>query len=282
MKRISTLFGYSMVLLFCGACNNPSTSSNANGEEVLDYTLVWSDEFDQDGAPDTTKWGYDLGDACNLPAGCGWGNNELQHYTNAPTNVKVENGHLVITLRNQQMGQSDYSSARIKTLGKGDWKYGKMVTRAKLPKGLGVWPAIWMLPSKSMYGGWPESGEIDIMENVGYAPDTIVSTAHTGAFNHMIGTHKNGSIAVPDNGAVFHDYILEWDADKYVCYVDDQHVFTYENDGTGSKSWPFDQDFHLIINLAFGGNWAGKHGVDASVLPASLVVDHVRVYQKGQ
>lgn len=267
--------------IFMIACTSNSHSDTGSSDSTKgDYELVWSDEFDYEGAPDSTKWIFDIGDACDLPQGCGWGNQELQHYTDDASNVHVKNGNLVITLRNEQIGNSNHSSARIKTLGKGDWTYGKMVTRAKLPKGLGVWPAIWMMPTESKYGGWPKSGEIDIMENVGYAPDTIVSTAHTGSFNHMIGTHKNGSVYIPDNGDVFHDYILEWDADQYACYVDDQHVFTYKNDGTGSMSWPFDQDFHLIINLAFGGNWAGKNGVNPEVLPASLIVDYVKVYQK--
>lgn len=267
------------LLFFCLGCQSGTGSNHTKHLSTKSYELVWSDEFDYTGAPDSTKWVYDIGDACDLPAGCGWGNNELQHYTADTQNVSVKNGIMTITLRNEKIGQSDYSSTRIKTFGKGDWTYGKIVTRAKLPKGKGVWPAIWMLPSENKYGGWPRSGEIDIMENVGYAPDSIVSTAHTGAFNHIKGTHKNGELYIPDNGEVFHDYILEWDENYYSCFVDDKHVFTYMNDESGWMSWPFNQDFHLIINLAYGGNWAGKHGVDSSTLPASLSIDYVRVYQ---
>ena len=269
---------YILVVISTDKC----ADDGKKGEDVNsipEYQLVWSDDFDYPGILDSTKWVHDIGDGCNLPSGCGWGNNELQYYTSESKNVEVVDGHLQITLNKELIANSKYTSARVNTLGKGDWKYGRIITRAKLPKGVGVWPAIWMMPSDDKYGGWPECGEIDIMENVGYDPDTIVSTAHTGSFNHMIGTHKNGSLYVPDNGEVFHDYILDWDKNHYSCYVDDRHVFTYKNDGNGSMSWPFDQKFHLIINLAFGGNWAGKNGVAPESLPATFLIDYVRVYQ---
>jgi hypothetical protein len=156
--------------------------------------LVWADEFSTDGLPDSTKWGYDIGNGC--PVNCGWGNNELQYYTsNRQQNARVKEGHLIIEARREKMGDMEYSSARLVSKKKGDWTYGRIDVRAKLPVGTGVWPAIWMLPTDWVYGGWPGSGEIDIMEHVGYIPDSIFGTVHTNLFNGMLGTQKSKGIA---------------------------------------------------------------------------------------
>lgn len=236
--------------------------------------LVWSDEFDVDGAPDASKWSYDLADGC--PNNCGWGNAELQSYTNRTKNVRVEDDKLKIELRKEN---ERFTSARLVSKGKGDWTYGRFEIRAKLPSALGTWPAIWMLPTDNVYGNWPRSGEIDIMENVGYDPDTIIASAHTFAYNHGIDTHKKAALHVPDCSEEFHVYSLEWNEEKYDVYVDEKLLFTFNNENKSSKEWPFDQRFHLILNLAFGGNWGGKMGVDPSALPVTMVVDYVRVYQ---
>jgi beta-glucanase (GH16 family) len=143
-----------------------------------------------------------------------------------------------------------------------------------------MWPAIWMLPTEGKYGGWPASGEIDIMENVGYDPFIIVASAHTKSYNHVQGTQKNNKITVADCHTTFHVYALEWEAAEYRVFVDDQLFFTFKNEGTGFKEWPFDQKFHLLLNLAVGGNWGGKNGIDEAIFPRSMVVDYVRVYQK--
>lgn len=243
------------------------------------YTLVWSDEFDTAGHPDADKWSYDVGDGC--PRICGWGNNEQEYYTEQTLkNARVDDGHLIIEAHKETIGKRNYSSARLITKGKGDWTYGKIEVRAKNPSGTGTWPAIWMLPTENKYGGWPGSGEIDIMEHVGYASDSIFSTVHTLAYNHMHGTQRGGSKAIPDSESAFHVYGIDWKKDKIDFQIDGSTIFTFENEQKSLKEWPFDQDFHLILNLAVGGHWGGKYGVDDNIWPQSMLVDYVRVYKK--
>ncbi len=240
------------------------------------WQMVWNDEFNYKGLPDTTKWSYDTGGNS-----WGWGNNEAQHYTAFdPDNAYVDDGKLTITARIDSMGGKRYTSARIRTKGKGDWLYGRFEIRAKLPAGVGTWSAIWMLPSDNVYGGWPASGEIDIMENVGYDPDNIVSTAHTKSYNHVQGTQTSGYLEVPTCHSDFHLYALEWEENEYRVYVDDHLHYTFKNEGTGSAEWPFDQRFHLLLNLAIGGNWGGQKGIDDTLFPHHFLIDYVRVYQK--
>ena len=238
--------------------------------------MVWNEEFDYTGLPDSAKWSYDTeGNSW------GWGNNEAQHYTAGDTaNAYVKEGLLTITARIDSMGGKRYTSARLITKGKGDWIHGRFEIRAKLPTGLGTWPAIWMLPTDWEYGGWPASGEIDIMENVGYDPDTIVGSAHTQSYNHVQGTEKNAKTYVPTSYTDFHLYALEWEEDAYRVYVDDNHYFTFKNEGTGFAEWPFDKRFHLLLNLAVGGNWGGRKGIDDSLFPHQFQIDYVRVYKK--
>lgn len=241
--------------------------------------LVWSEEFNYTGLPDSTKWGYDIGDGC--PNVCGWGNNELQYYNvRRSENARVENGYLIIEARREKTGKQEYSSARLVTKNKGDWTYGRIVIRAKLPKGRGVWPAIWMLSTDWAYGGWPESGEIDIMEHVGFMPDSIFGTVHTKKFNHMLGTQMVSSVYSQSLSTDFHDYSIEWDAEKIDFFFDGRKYHTVPNKHEGPDVWPFDRNFHLILNIAVGGNWGGKHGVDPAVWPQQMLVDYVRVYQK--
>jgi beta-glucanase (GH16 family) len=241
-------------------------------------TLVWADEFDKDGLPDSTRWGYDLGDGC--PQNCGWGNNELQYYTsNRAENARVTDGHLIIEAHREKMGTKEYSSSRMVSKHKGDWTYGKVEVRAKLPSGIGVWPAIWMLPTDWSYGGWPSSGEIDIMEFVGYIPDTIFGTVHTGKYNHVLGTQKSKGIPSSTLSTEFHTYGIFWDEKKIDFLFDDKVFHTFYNKHEGAEAWPFDRDFHMVLNMAVGGNWGGKMGVDKSIWPQQMVVDYVRVYQ---
>ena len=241
-----------------------------------EWMLVWSDEFDYNGLPDETKWSYDTAGNDS-----GWGNNELQCYTEKDAdNSYVSDGTLKIVALREESGKKDYTSARLVTKGKGDWLYGMVRVRAKLPTGRGSWPAIWMLPTDWEYGGWPASGEIDIMENVGYEPEEIVATAHTAKYNHVLNNQISGRHVVPDCFSEFHDYILEWDESSWRAYVDDRLIYVYENNGQGFESWPFDKRFHLILNLAVGGNWGGKMGVDENLFPKVFEIDYVRVYQK--
>lgn len=190
------------------------------------WRLVWHDEFNRKGLVDTAKWSYDT-----QGNNWRWGNNENQYYTESrKENACVSNGTLKITARKESMAGFNYTSARLITKHKGDWLYGRFEIRAKLPEGLGTWPAIWMLPTKDAYGNWPASGEIDIMENVGFDPGVIVASAHTKSFNHIMGTQKNAKINCRTCYTDFHIYALEWEANEYRVYLDDTLYFTYRND----------------------------------------------------
>ena len=235
--------------------------------------LVWSDEFNYQGLPDSTKWSYDTG-------GHGWGNNERQFYTaKRKANAEVKDGKLFIKAIREAYENAAYTSARLVTKHKGDWKYGKIEVRAKLPTGRGMWPAIWMLPTRDAYGTWPNSGEIDIMENVGYLPDSVFASVHTEAFNHVIGTQRTKGLLRNDLSTAFHVYGLSWTENKISISIDGETYFNFDNKKTGSAAWPFDKEFHLLLNIAVGGNWGGKKGVDDSIFPQTMEVDYVRVYQ---
>jgi beta-glucanase (GH16 family) len=230
--------------------------------------LVWSDEFDVAGAPNGSKWNFETG-------GGGWGNNELQVYTNSRTNSYVQNGVLVI---DAVKSNNTWTSARMVTAGKASWKYGRFEIKAKLPSGLGTWPAIWMMPAQSVYGGWPKSGEIDIMEHVGYDMNRIHGSIHTEAYNHPMGTQKSGNVVIPNVNTQFHVYAIEWSPEKIQWFVDNQLYFTFYNENKTYKEWPFDQEFFLILNIAIGGNWGGAQGIDPNLTLARMEVDYVRVY----
>lgn len=237
------------------------------------WKLIWSDEFNYTGLPDSSKWNYDVG-------GHGWGNSELQHYTDKQTkNAKVEGGNLVITALKEKEGANNYSSARLVTKGKADFLYGRIEVRAKLPRGRGTWPAIWMLRSSPKLV-WPDDGEIDIMEHVGYHPGFIHFSAHTKKYYHSIGTQKTDTVFIADVQDVFHVYGINWSKDKIEWFVDDKKVFEFVNEHTGNDAWPFDQPFHLLLNVAVGGFWGGAEGVDDGIFPQAMLVDYVRVYQQ--
>ena len=244
--------------------------------ETLTYELVWSDEFDTDGAPDPEKWGYDRG-------GNGWGNHELQYYSSE--NVTVADGKLIIELRQEaEEGPQQYTSARLVSRNKGDWTYGKIEVRAKLPAGRGTWPAIWMMPTRSVYGSWPLSGEIDIMEHVGFDPEVIHATVHNGAYHG--GDGKGDSRPVEGVCEDFHTYAVEWLPDRLCFSVDGEALFEYDPHAYAprppAQEWPYDQDFYLLLNVAFGGDWGGAQGVDPACLPARMEVEYVRVYQSPE
>lgn len=279
MKRIILLALFCTSLILFHSCQQkkaPPTKVLSANKEVK---LVWSDEFEIDGLPDQTKWNYDIGDGC--PRVCGWGNNELQYYTEADKrNSRVANGNLIIEAHKSPMGGKDYTSARLVTKDKGDWKYGKISIRAQLPRGLGTWPAIWMLPSVNKFGGWPNSGEIDIMEHVGYEKDTIYGTVHTTSFNHMIGTQVGRASYQPEAEATFKTYSIEWNQDQIKWSIDGVEYHAFDNKKKTEKEWPFDEQFHLILNIAVGGNWGGKMGVDSQIWPQKMMIDWVRIYQE--
>ena len=243
------------------------------------WELVWSDEFEYNGLPDPAKWGYDVG-------GHGWGNKELQFYTkDRKENARVENGHLIIEARREDWEGREYTSARLISKGKGDWLYGRIEVSAKLPSGRGTWPAIWMLPTNWDYGRWPNSGEIDIMEHVGFDPDVVHVSIHTKAYNHTLKSQKTGQVRVPNARTEFNVYAIEWEEHEIRGYINGQEYFTFRNDGLRDpgaadyETWPFDKPFHLLLNIAVGGTWGGQKGVDDTIWPQRMEVDYVRVYQ---
>jgi beta-glucanase (GH16 family) len=232
------------------------------------WRQVWADEFNGEGLVDPSKWGYETGLIRN---------DEKQYYTSArPENARVANGLLILEARKEAYQGAGYTSASLHSKGKGDWLYGRIEVRAKLPAGKGMWPAIWMMPSDPKYGGWPKSGELDVMENVGFEPKTVHFTVHTEAYNHTIGTQKSGTVDLPDLKTAFHVYGLEWSADKVAFFADDSVIFTFKNEGKGSATWPFDQPFHLKLNVAVGGSWGGA--IDDAIFPQRMEVDCARVF----
>lgn len=239
------------------------------------WRMVWSDEFDHDGAPDPAKWVFDVG-------GDGWGNKELQFYTaNRPENARVENGHLIIEARREAWKGNAYTSSRLITKGRTDWLYGRFEIRAKLPAGRGTWPAIWMLPTVWSLGDglWPDNGEIDIMEHVGHDAGTIHASLHSRLHQWRNNTQRTGTKVVPDSTSAFHTYILEWAPHEIRVLIDDVPILTAKDDGRGWESWPFNRPFYLILNLAVGGDWGSVKGIDAEAFPQRMEVDFVRVYQ---
>lgn len=265
-----------LVLMLTASIPGCSQNSDTNPKQEYAFssTPSWRDEFDYTGAPDPAKWSYDLGDH-------GWGNHELENYTNSRENSRVENGMLIIEARKGASGKQNYSSARLVTKGKGDFKYGKFEIRAKLPKGRGTWPAIWMLASTGDYGnhGWPDNGEIDIMEHVGFDQNNIHGNIHTKAFNHTIHTNKGSNVIVETASSDFHIYSCEWTPDRVSILVDGKEYFVFKKEaGYTWAEWPFDKPLHLLLNIAVGGDWGGQKGVDDTVFPQKMEVDYVRVF----
>lgn len=241
------------------------------------WSLVWADEFETDGLPDPDKWGYDVG-------GHGWGNDELQYYTESdPANARVENGHLIIEAHKQSFQGSEYTSARLVTRDYAAWKYGRFEIRAKLPPARGTWSAIWMLPVDWNLGSgkWPDVGEIDIMEHVGFDLGTVHASAHSKVHHYKSkeGPQITSDTFIPDATETFHTYVMEWSESQIKAYVDDQLYFTYQDPGLGWQNWPYQRDFYLILNIAVGGDWGGAKGIDSNSFPQRMEVDYVRIYQ---
>lgn len=235
------------------------------------WTLVWEDNFEQDGLPDPAKWSYETGYIRN---------NEKQYYTKErKENARQENGKLILEARRDKYEGHEYTSASIHTKNTATWKYGRFEVRAKVPTGNGTWPAAWMLGVNIREVGWPMSGEIDIMEYVGFDPERVHGNVHTKAYNHNINTNKGATVELPDAHENFHLYAVEWTPEKIDFFVNDEKYFTFENEGKGKEEWPFDQPFYLILNLAIGGEWGGQQGVDDSLFPHQYIIDYVKVYQ---
>lgn len=238
------------------------------------YVMVWNDEFNTPGLPDSTKWGYEVGKVRN---------NELQYYTKKRMeNARIQDTVLIIEARKESYKGADYTAASVISKSKGDWLYGKFEISAKVPGGLGTWPAIWMMPTDDVYGGWPKSGEIDIMEYVGMDPDNLYYNIHfqgTSGKGHE-STGNKTDYKQPYNKFV--KFTLVWTPAKMEWFEDDKLVHTYLKKSDDPKEWPFNKRFYLMLNLAYGGAWGGQRGVDDTKLPHQFMVDYVRIYQLQQ
>lgn len=243
------------------------------------WTLVWADEFEQaDGsAPDASKWVYDLG-------GGGWGNNELETYTDRRENSRIQTGKLVIEARKETYRGPDnitrnYTSARLKTLGKASWTMGRVEARIQVPRGEGIWPAFWMLGTNIPTAGWPNCGEIDVMENIGREPAIVHGTIHGPGYSggQGIGGGLTNAAPLADD---FHLYAMEWDPGRIRWYFDNRLYFTVTTNSLPRGTvWVFTQPQFILLNLAVGGNWPGSPTTN-TVFPQRMVVDYVRVYAR--
>lgn len=242
------------------------------------WKLVWSDEF-AGNSVDPSKWEFEVN-------AWGGGNNELQYYTDRSENARVEGGVLRIIARRETFtgpeGTRQYTSARLRTKNRGDWTYGRFEIRARLPKTQGLWPAIWMLPTDNVYGGWAGSGEIDIMELVGHKPAEVFGTLHHGGPSPR-NRHTGKAFVLPkgDFSEDFHVFALEWEPGVFRWYVDGVHYQTQTEWKTEGAPYPapFDRRFHLLLNVAVGGNLP-RNPDESSVFPQEMTVDYVRVYSR--
>ena len=274
-----------LLLLTIAAAQSQFTVTNASYDGPVrrpaGTRLIWRDEFNGSSL-DTDKWAFDT--SRNKE---GWWNNELQYYSAGRTkNLSVRNGRLVIEAHREKLdpgafpdwGGQNYTSARIYSKGAG-WTYGYYEIRAKLPCSRGSWPAIWMLPVDMKE--WPDDGEIDIMEHVGAEPNLIYASLHTLLFNHTRNTQRSAQKRVPSSCTSFHRYQLDWRPDSITIGVDDRGILRVRNDQAGGKgAWPFNTPFHMILNLAMGGDWAAAKGMDDQALPQRMEVDYVRVWAR--
>jgi beta-glucanase (GH16 family) len=262
MRRLSVTCGVAAGwLLACGAGGSPQAPSPTS------QTPVWQDEFNGQGLPDAGRWDYEVGLVRN---------NERQYYTRSrQENARVEDGVLVIEARRESYQGAEYTSASLTS--RASWTYGRIEVRAKLPKGRGTWPAIWMLGTNRSTVGWPTCGEIDIMEHVGFDPGRIHANIHTQAYNHVQHTNKGNSLVVAGPDEEFHVYSAEWTPERIAFFVDGQRYFTFAKEQGGDAVWPFDKPQYLILNLAIGGSWGGQQGIDDAAFPARYLIDYVRV-----
>lgn len=253
----------------------PEPTPTAPVAQDVPCPLVWSDEFEEDGLPDSTKWWFDQRQNRWYP--------DALFFTTAhrEANARVEDGRLIIEAHKETFGGREYTVARLTS--KQAWTYGWYEISARLPEGRGVKSAIWMVSNSNPYGSWPGSGEIDIMEFVGYKPGIIHATVHTEAYNHRIGNHQVKRLRIPDASSEFHLYAMEWTESAIKIHVDNTHYYTFENErlqntSADQRHWPFDHAFHFILTISVGGNWAGTEGVDPDIWPQRMELDYMRIY----
>jgi len=247
-----------------------SSGTPSTPTPVPAWRLVWRDEFDGT-ALDTTKWVRETG-------GTGWGNAELEYYTNRPENARVENGFLVIEARQEQFGNQAYTSARLKTQGLGAWRYGRIEARIQIPRGQGLWPAFWMLGDNIGQVGWPGCGEIDIMENIGKEPGRVHGTVHGPGYSGANGISSTYSLSTGAFADDFHIFAVEWQPGAITWYVDSTYYKTVTSSDVPG-TWVYDHPFFIILNVAVGGYWPGSPDA-TTVFPQTMRVDYVRVYQR--
>jgi beta-glucanase (GH16 family) len=254
------------------SCSSDEKQTVANFRE-----LVMQDEFDTDGAPNKAIWGYDIGNG-SITTGAGWGNNELQYYTNRTENVKVENGYLLITAQKEAYKGSSYTSARLSTKGLFEQTYGRFEARIRLPYGQGIWPAFWLLGANCDEVTWPQCGEIDIMEYRGQEPTKVLGSVHGPGYSGANAITKSYSLLNDRFDTGFHIFGIEWGPDYINYYVDDV-LYNQITPSNVKGEWVFDHPFYIIINLAVGGNFVGAPN-NETVFPQTMLVDYVRVYKK--
>jgi len=249
-----------------------------DGDQVpLGHVIYWNDEFNSDSL-DERFWNVELMDP-------GANNNESQAYTNSKENIFLHNGYLYLRAKKDNPfnpNEPGYTSGRINTKNKVDLQYGLWEIRAKLPSGTGTWPAIWMLGSNIDAVGWPNCGEIDIMEHVGHYPDKVFFSLHNASlFGNVSNTNQQGIYHLDGIENDFHRFSLDWGPDYIRGYVDNNLYFSLEKPASNNYNlWPYDNNFFLVLNLAIGGDWGGQQGINNSMLPASFIIDYVRVFQK--
>ena len=267
------IFTFISTLLF--SCGSEDNITAPKDPLIYEYQLAWSDEFDGSEI-NLDNWSFVLWEAGKV-------NNEWQEYVENSDNYKVEDGKLYITAtQTGDNGFGGYTSTRLSSQNKKEFKYGRIEFRAKMPRGKGTWPALWMLGSNLDKVGWPKCGEIDIMEYVGYLPNTTHSNVHT---QYQYGnTDFHASINLDTAEEEFHNYGIIWTKDKIQFYVDSKKNITniYSPSNKTADNWPFSQSFYMIMNFAVGGAWGGIEGVDKDIWPQTMVVDYVRVYQLKQ
>ncbi|MCK9412993.1 MAG: family 16 glycosylhydrolase [Prolixibacteraceae bacterium] len=270
---LSTTTAYAMILTEDGTYLPTDNSGYATPTTYPGYTLVWSDEF-SGSTLDLNTWTQEIGNGSG-----GWGNNELEYYTNSTKNCFLSNGNLIIEARKEAIGGFNYSSTRMKTQNKKTFKFGRIDIRAKLPVGKGIWPALWMLGSNITSVGWPACGEMDIMELIGTYPGRVSATMH---WKPAAGAHaqsgKDYNLMSGDFSQQFHVFSMVWMQDLIKCYVDDNLYLTVTSTDVGVANYPFNADQFFIFNVAVGGNWPGPP--DATTpFPQRMFVDYVRVFQ---
>ena len=243
-------------------------------KEHYGYSLAWEEDFEAE-TLDESVYNFELGDGC--PNLCGWGNGERQQYTALEKNIKIENSRLIITATEE--GPGAYGSARIQTKGKKEFKFGRIDIRARLPKGQGIWPAIWMLGSNIDQAGWPVCGEIDLMELIGHKPKSSHGTAHWGAPGETNSTYSTGVYTInEDFNETFHVFSLVWEFNEMVWYVDETFFHKVTIGNMQGKPYPFNQGFFFVFNVAVGGGWPGDPD-ETTVFPQHMEIDYVRVFQ---